>query len=55
VPNDVPPGAVVASGVPAFEIRAYRRIVAAWIRLPEILRRLRAVERRLGIRSDTSD
>lgn len=50
VPNDVPAGAVVGSGLPAVEIRLYRRIIAVWCQLPELLRRLREVERRIGIR-----
>lgn len=52
VPNDVPQGATVGSGMPAVEIRRYRRIIAAWFQLPELVRRLRKIERRLGIRGD---
>ncbi len=50
VPNDVAPGATVGSGLPAVDIQRYRRIIAGWLQLPEIVRRLRKVERRLGIR-----
>jgi UDP-3-O-[3-hydroxymyristoyl] glucosamine N-acyltransferase len=49
IPNDVAPGAVVA-GYPAVEIRTWRRAVAAWAQLPEVVRRLRRLERRLGRR-----
>jgi len=51
IPNDVAPGAVV-SGYPAIEIRSWRRAVAAWAQLPELVRRLRKIERRLGLRHD---
>jgi len=30
VPNDVPPGATVGSGMPAVDIQRYRRVIAAW-------------------------
>jgi UDP-3-O-[3-hydroxymyristoyl] glucosamine N-acyltransferase len=49
--NDVEAGAVVASGIPAFEIRLYRRVIAGLRKLPEALRRLRRLERHLGIDS----
>jgi UDP-3-O-[3-hydroxymyristoyl] glucosamine N-acyltransferase len=48
VPNDVPAGATVL-GTPAVDIRTFRRIAAAWLRLPALLRRLREVERKLGL------
>jgi UDP-3-O-[3-hydroxymyristoyl] glucosamine N-acyltransferase len=41
IPGDVAPGAVV-SGSPAFDNRAWLRSVAAFTRLPEILRKLKA-------------
>jgi len=44
IPSDVAEGAVV-SGYPAMENRAWLRMVAAATRLPEILKRLRALER----------
>jgi UDP-3-O-[3-hydroxymyristoyl] glucosamine N-acyltransferase len=50
VPGDVPAGAVYG-GYPASEIRAWRRGVAALARLPDVLRRLRKIERRLGVES----
>ncbi len=53
--NDVEAGAVVASGIPAFELRLYRRVIAGLRNLPDIVKRLRQVERRLGIRDDDND
>ncbi|MEA2626522.1 MAG: UDP-3-O-[3-hydroxymyristoyl] glucosamine N-acyltransferase [Candidatus Binatota bacterium] len=51
VPNDVLAGATVL-GTPAVDIRTFRRIAAAWLRLPALLRRLREVERKLGLDGD---
>jgi len=48
--KDVAPGAVVF-GSPQQERGAWHRTMAALVRLPEIVRRLRAVERALGLRS----
>ena len=45
--GDQPDGAKV-SGVPAIEVGIWRRAVAAFARLPEILRRQRRLERRLA-------
>jgi UDP-3-O-[3-hydroxymyristoyl] glucosamine N-acyltransferase len=50
VTADVAPGARVL-GAPAVELAAARRIFAAWRRLPGLLARLRAVERRLSLRA----
>lgn len=47
VGHDVPPGAVV-SGSPAFDSRDWLRASAAYSRLPEILRTIRALERRVA-------
>jgi UDP-3-O-[3-hydroxymyristoyl] glucosamine N-acyltransferase len=47
VTGDIPSGAVVA-GMPAIDIKLWRRCMVALGRLPEILVRLRAVERRLA-------
>ena len=47
--KDVADGARVW-GSPQLEERTWHRAVAALARLPEALRRLRAVERKLGIR-----
>jgi UDP-3-O-[3-hydroxymyristoyl] glucosamine N-acyltransferase len=44
IPGDVDAGAVV-SGYPAMENRSWLRMVAAATRLPEILKRLRALEK----------
>jgi UDP-3-O-[3-hydroxymyristoyl] glucosamine N-acyltransferase len=49
VSNDVEAGATVASGIPAFDIRTYRRLVAALRILPELVQRLRRIERRLRL------
>jgi len=54
VPNDVAAGAVIG-GYPAVEIRTWRRNVAAVLRLPELLRRVRRIERRLGLVDSTED
>ncbi|HUI25076.1 MAG TPA: UDP-3-O-(3-hydroxymyristoyl)glucosamine N-acyltransferase [Candidatus Kryptonia bacterium] len=53
VPNDVEPGATVG-GIPAVDMHLWRRVSAGLLRLPELLRRLRRIERQLGIapRSD---
>lgn len=49
--KDVSPGARVW-GTPQMEEHKWHRASAALTRLPEVLRRLRAVERRLGLRRD---
>jgi len=48
VHGDVPAGAVYG-GYPATEVRVWRRASAALLRLPEVLRRLRRMERALGL------
>ena len=48
VTRDLPPGSQVA-GMPQMERRLYARVVAAWKRLPDLLRRVRRIEERLGI------
>ena len=53
VHKDVPAGARLF-GAPAMPERAWHRTMAALARLPEALRRLRAVERALGIRPPRS-
>jgi len=50
VPNDVAAGATVA-GYPATDIQVWRRVSAALPRLPELLRRVRRLEKVLGQRS----
>jgi UDP-3-O-[3-hydroxymyristoyl] glucosamine N-acyltransferase len=48
IPGAVPDGEIV-SGIPAHRHRPWKRVMAILFRLPEILARLRTVERRLGI------
>jgi UDP-3-O-[3-hydroxymyristoyl] glucosamine N-acyltransferase len=50
VPNSVPAGRVVG-GYPAVEVGIWRRTSAALLRLPELLRRVRRLERRIGVES----
>lgn len=51
IPSDVPPGAVI-SGYPATDNRTWLRTVAAINRLPDLLKRFAALEKRLGISND---
>jgi UDP-3-O-[3-hydroxymyristoyl] glucosamine N-acyltransferase len=50
VHNDLPNEALVG-GAPAIDLRVFRRMVAVEPRLPELARRLRALEKRLGMGS----
>jgi UDP-3-O-[3-hydroxymyristoyl] glucosamine N-acyltransferase len=50
--GDVPAGAVM-SGSPAFEAREWLRAITAFPKLPEILKRLRELERRAGVTNPT--
>lgn len=54
VTRDVPPGARVA-GFPLLEFGRFNRVMAALKRLPELVVRLRAVERKLGMRGKAGD
>ena len=54
VPNSVPAGQVIG-GYPATEVSVWRRTSAALLRLPELLRRVRRLERRLGLGKDAPD
>ena len=51
--NDVKSDSIMA-GYPAVEIRRFRRYAAALPRLPELFRRMRALEQRAG-KSSGSD
>lgn len=53
VPNDVAPGTTVG-GYPAVDIHLWRRISAASARLPELLRRVRQIEKALALRRPDS-
>lgn len=46
VHGDLPPGSIVA-GAPHMDIKIWRRAVPAFTKLPELLRRVRRIERRL--------
>jgi UDP-3-O-[3-hydroxymyristoyl] glucosamine N-acyltransferase len=48
VHNDLPDDALVG-GAPAIDLRVFRRMVAVEPRLPELARRLRALEKHLGL------
>lgn len=48
VHRDVPAGAVQA-GYPALDAQLFRRLIAALPKVPDMLRRLRRIERRLGL------
>ena len=47
IPNDVPPDSVIG-GYPAVDIFSWRRYSALLPRLPDLVRRLRRVERAIG-------
>ena len=49
IPSDVPAGAFV-SGYPAIENRSWLKSSAVFARLPELLKRVRELERRLSDR-----
>lgn len=54
IPHDVGADATVG-GTPAMEVRTWRRMAALLPRLPELARRIRALEKRIGIRDGTAD
>lgn len=54
VKNDLPPGGSYG-GYPAIEISRWRRLIAASLALPDLLRRLRRVERALGLRRSADE
>jgi UDP-3-O-[3-hydroxymyristoyl] glucosamine N-acyltransferase len=51
IPGFVEPGAVM-SGSPAIDNRTWLKSIAVFARLPELLKRLRALERRLGLKQE---
>ena len=51
IPSSVPPGAVI-SGSPAFDNKTWLRATAIFAKLPDLLKRVRALERRLGAKGD---
>jgi UDP-3-O-[3-hydroxymyristoyl] glucosamine N-acyltransferase len=53
VPSSVPAGRTVG-GYPAIEVALWRRVSAAVLRLPELLRRVRRLERRLDVPGGSS-
>ena len=52
VHNDLPDDALVG-GAPAIDLRVFRRMVAVEPRLPALARRLRTIEKRLGLNDNT--
>src|SRR5579875_159225 len=46
---------LTVSGAPALEIRRWRRQMAAYVKLPELVRRIRALERRAGVSESGGD
>ncbi|HTW89278.1 MAG TPA: UDP-3-O-(3-hydroxymyristoyl)glucosamine N-acyltransferase [Candidatus Binataceae bacterium] len=54
IPHDVADDSVIG-GTPAMDIRAWRRSSALQPRLPEMIRRIRALEARIGIRAASKD
>jgi UDP-3-O-[3-hydroxymyristoyl] glucosamine N-acyltransferase len=53
IAGDLPAGGTYG-GIPAVEIRAWRRMTSGWLRLGEVLRRVRRLERAQGIDSGRS-
>jgi UDP-3-O-[3-hydroxymyristoyl] glucosamine N-acyltransferase len=49
IPSNVRDGEIV-SGIPAYSHRPWKRVMASFWRLPEILARLRTIERKVGIK-----
>lgn len=55
VHNDLPDGAVVGGNVPALEIRKWRRALAAFAKLPEMVRELRQLRKDIAGLSGSPD
>ncbi len=49
IPGDIAGDNLTISGAPAIEIRRWRRQMAAYVRLPELVRRIRALEQKIGL------
>lgn len=54
VSNSVPAGSIVC-GTPAIEFTVFRRMAAAWVRLPDLLKRVRRLERRVGVEEGSGE
>lgn len=54
IPGPIAGDNITISGAPALEIRRWRRQMAAYVRLPELVRRIRALERKVGLAGGTS-
>lgn len=49
IPGSIAGDNITISGAPAIEIRRWRRQMAAYLRLPELVRRIRALEQKTGL------
>jgi UDP-3-O-[3-hydroxymyristoyl] glucosamine N-acyltransferase len=55
IPGTIAGDNITISGAPAIEIRRWRRQMAAYLRLPELVRRIRALERNAGVGGGAMD
>ncbi len=51
IPGSIAGDNITISGAPAIELRRWRRQMAAYVRLPELVQRIRALERKVGLTS----
>jgi|SRR5579875_3863058 UDP-3-O-[3-hydroxymyristoyl] glucosamine N-acyltransferase len=49
IPGSIAGDNITISGAPAIELRRWRRQMAAYVRLPELVQRIRALERKVGL------
>jgi UDP-3-O-[3-hydroxymyristoyl] glucosamine N-acyltransferase len=49
IPGSIAGDNITISGAPAIEIRRWRRQMAAYLRLPELVRRIRTLEQKTGL------